>query len=240
MNLISKHLNKENLKSKIFHFESETICAFTGEKISEGIKLSEIAGDTFTDHTYIKYDSEYVSLDIALLIQPVIRIGDSVKKNGKENWTALRNYSYYASENELTLLKRENILDLLLNIPDAPFCFAVTYSNKKHTSFKCRKNTNKDVFTVTTDVGEVLFNKAKVLEFLQTIQNWYSIIPEKKDTAAQPTFFTKANILGEFPMSLKISEYGEKKFEEENNFLLKYRNTSLFELVVHLINKHNG
>jgi hypothetical protein len=235
MEIIAKHLNENNLKSKIF--DVNTICAFTGKKITKGIKLSEISGETFTDHAYIKHNSEFVSVEIALLVQPVIRIGESVKKNGKENWTALRNYSYYASQKELRLLKREDILNILLNIPETPFCFAVTYSNKKHTSFKCKKNTSKDCFMVTTDVGDVFFEREKVLQFLPIIQNWYSVPKEKQNTSAQPTYFTKSNILGEFPMSQKINEYGAEKFETENEFLQKYRDTALFELVTHLLNK---
>ena len=235
MNLISKYLNIANIPSKVF--DVDTICAFTGEKITKGVKLSDIAGDTFTDHAYIKYDSEFVSIDIALLIQPVIRIGESVKKNGKENWTALRNYSYYASENELKLLKRDDILDLLLNIPNLPFCFAVTYSNKKHTSFKCKLNHSKDCFIVTTDIGDVLFEREKVLDFLPIVKKWYSVVKGKEETSAQPTYFTKSNIHGEFPFAQKINEYGLELFEQENEFLQKYRNTALFELVIHVLNK---
>lgn len=47
MNLISKHLDKKNLKLKVYQVDS--ICAFTGKKITEGVLMKDLIKKTFTD-----------------------------------------------------------------------------------------------------------------------------------------------------------------------------------------------
>lgn len=230
MNLIAKHLDHVNLKIKVYSFAAPVICAFTGQKISKGVLMKDLIKPTFTDQEYIKYPSKYASIETALLIEEVIKT--------EKGFNSLRNYSFFATENKLQLLKREEISSLLFNIPETPFQIGVTYSNKKHISFKAPINYDCFNYQIITDLGIVNFNKKQVLEYLDIIQSWYTIIPEKKETAAQPTYFTKDEIKGlSIPLQKKINEYGLQKYFQETQFLQKYRNTSLFNLIVHTLNK---
>ena len=227
MDIIAKHLDRSQLKYPIHKIE--TICAFHGEKITEAIKLKDLVSDVFTDWEYIKHHSGYVSINTALCI------GDVVP--GKTRNNSLRNYSYFASNSELIFLSRQDILELLLNIPETPFRIAVSYNNKKHTAYKTVLNTSKESFLITTDLYSVVFERIHVEKFLSVIQSWYSVIPEKATTTTQPTYFTKEEILnGNGPYHKQIV-YGIDKFETENEFLKPFRNTQIFELITHLINK---
>lgn len=148
MRIIAKHLDRGNLKYPVHAVD--TRCAFTGEFIREAVKVTDLVSDVFTDWEYVKYPTGWASIDAALCIGDVLP--------GKTRNNALRNYSFFATENELRLLGRESILDILLNIPKTPFRVAVTFNNKKHTSYKTVENTDTRLFTVTTDIrGNILF-----------------------------------------------------------------------------------
>jgi CRISPR type IV-associated protein Csf1 len=226
--LISKHLNRQNLKLKIYQVSS--ICAFTGVKITEGVLMKDLIKPTFTDQELIKFNSEYASIDIALLIEEVIK--------GEKGFNSMRNYSFYADESKLKLLKRENILELLLNIPNKPFQIGVTFSNKKHLAYKSPVNFDTDNYQVMTDLGIVNFEREKAIEIIGIAQKWYSVLPDKKETAALPTYFTKEQIKGlSNPNHKQIQAYGLQKYFKESQELDKFRNTSLFNLIIHCLNK---
>lgn len=227
MELITKHLSRKNLKCKVY--EKETICAFSGKEIKEGVLLVDLISDVFTDFEYVKYPSNYVSIEYAMLIADVVK--------GKTRNNSLRNYSYLATDNELRFLKREDFMELLFNIPETPFRIALSYNFKKHTTYKTVLNTLKEDYTITTDLYNVRFSKAHVEKFLPVIQEWYTAIPEKSKTVAQPTWFTKQEIMTGVVGYHKTQPYGLEKFEEQNNFLLPFRNTHIFELIVHILNK---
>lgn len=229
MEIIAKHLDKSLLKYQIIE-GLDTVCAFTGRHISKGYKLTDIISKVFTDFEYIRYDSKYVSEEIALCIQEVI----PTAKGGKNS---LRSYSYLATEKELRFFKREDTLELLLNIPETPFRMAVSFNFKKHTSYKTALNSSKDNFVVATDLFNVRFDRTEVLRFLPLIQSWYTIIPGKEGSSQQPTFFSKADILGGNADYKKQVVYGLDKFESENEFLKPYRNTQLLTFIVHVLNK---
>lgn len=227
--MIEKHLDRSLIKSPVV--ECDTICAFTGEKIKEGVLKSKLLSIKFTDFDLIKYNSDYVSVGIALLLSNVI-------DNGKGRFNPLRNYSFYADKNGYRLLAREDILELLLDIPDVPeFQICVTYSNKKHIAYRSKPQINKNLFTVTTDRGNVLFDMIKVRRALPIIQSWYTILPGNK-SKQEPTFFTKAEILGEaLPNYNKITTYGTSKFFKENKKIEEFRGTFLLNFLVHILNK---
>lgn len=228
MNLIAKHLDRTNLKYPIHQVSTQ--CAFTGKEINEAIKLDDLVSDVFTDWEHVKYPTEWVSIEAALCIGDVLP--------GKTRNNALRNYSYFACETGLKLLSRESILELLLNIPEVPFVIAVSFNNKKHTSYKTVENTDVNRFKVTTDIwGNVAFDRYTVNRVLPIMQRWYCVIPEKAGTAAQPTYFTKDEIRTGIAPYFKQVSYGLGRFEEENTALLPYRDTHLFNLLIHLLNK---
>lgn len=227
-NLISKHLNPNLLNIPIEQVDA--ICAFTGQPISEGVPLKQLIKKTFTDQEIIRYPSDYASVDIALIMERVIA--------GQKGLTSLRNYSFYATEKELKLLKREEILELLLHIPKTPFQIGITFSHKKHIAYRCVVNYDKSNYIITTDKGNVSFNKLIAADIVLIMQRWYKILPGQETSKLQPTYFTKKEISGEgIPKTSKIKEYGIKCYFQENQFLDKYRKTLLFELLVHILNK---
>lgn len=261
-NLIANHLNQNNLKLKIYKINS--ICAFSGKNISEGVLLKDLIKKTFTDYEYVKFNSEYVSIDITLLIEEIIPISEKsnqfpteemtkdMKEIGiksveiisdiksKRRFNSIRNYSFFANLDILILLKRDEILKLLLNIPSSStgFQVGITYSHKKHIAYKAPINFDTENYQVITDLGIVNFEKQKAIKIIKIAQKWYTVLPEKINTEAKPTFFTKDQIKGfSLPNYNQIKNYGIVKYMNENKELEKYRKTLLFNLIIHLLNK---
>lgn len=224
--LIAKHLDKKVLGEPE---EVDTICAFTGQKINEGFKLKDALSSSFTDYEYIKYKSEYVSVELALLLSGKII-------NGK---AGLRNYSFLATENELKIFKTEEVWRALFEEKETPFMLCVTFNGKKHTSFKAKLNYNNTDFVIQTDLAPVRIYMPDVNEVFPIIQNRYSVIPEKKETSMKPTFFTKEEI--EFGCSnfKKIEQYGAEKFFSEEKILNKYRGSMFLKLLTFVVRKND-
>jgi len=237
INLIAQHLDRQHLPIQV-HPCKGAICAFTGQKISEGVLMKDLIKSTFTDHAYIRYSSEYASVGAALCIEAVIPTGKK-KKSGKDLLNSLRSYHYFSNPKQLKLLARDEILPLVLDPPEGPYVLVFTHSNKKHTAYKAVVNSNPAQVTVTTDVANVLVDQARLAEYLPTMLKWYAVIPEKAHTAAQPTWFNKAHI-GGAPINLKAIAAYPGDFESENDLLEKYRHSLDFDLILNLIQKQNA
>jgi len=222
--IISKHLNKDNIKIPIYH-NINSICAITGENITCGVLKKDLIKSTFTDHQYLRYHSDYVSLEVALTI---------------ENWegrVGLRSYSFIATENNLTFLDRSEILKYVVKPPENSFIFCVTFSHKKHIAFKSKLNSNSEKFTITTDLGDVFIDLKDDMNLIKTINDWYTIIKGQEDKKQPQTYFTKQNILGETePIQERILLYGINRFINQDKFLNKYRNTLKLKLLTHILN----
>lgn len=226
--MISRFLDKKLIKTPIV--ECDAICAFTGKKISEGVEKSKLISNTFTDFDLIKYNSKFVSVDIALKLSNVIL-------TDKGRYNPLRNYSFFCNEDGYQLLKREDILDKVLNIDCDKFQICVTFSNKKHIAYRSVIQTNQRNFVITTDVGHIPFNLDDVDKVLPTMQKWYSVPPDNK-SSQEPTFFTKAEIKGEtIPNYKKILAYGFTQYFNDTELLNKYRDTNFMMLLTHMLNK---
>lgn len=229
MDLIARHLNEKNLKIPIYD-GINGMCAFSGIPLTRGVLLDDLISDVFTDWEFVKYKSQYCSVEIALCISEVIQ--------GKSSFNSLRNYSFMATESQLQLLQRNEILDKFMNIHECPFRCGVTFNNKKHLSFKTVLNTDASNFIVSTDImGNVRFDVNIVKAILPIAQKWYSVIQGKETSSAQPTYFTKDEILyGNAPYK-KQEFYGFEQYEHENEILKQYRNTNFFKLLIHILNK---
>lgn len=226
--MIETFLDRKLIKSPIVECNSR--CAFTGEKIKEGVLKSKIISKTFTDFDCIKFKSDYVSVGIALLLSNVI-------KTEKGTFNSLRNYSFKTNTKGFDILNRANILDFLLSKKSTPFQICITFSNKKHIAYKSKKQVSSNFFTITSDIGDIIFDVSKTKEILPVIQRWYSVVKDNK-SKQQPTNFTKSEILGEnIPIFKKIQAYGASKYFKENNIIEKYRNTLYFKLLIHILNK---
>lgn len=225
LELIAQHLNELNLKLPIH--KVDTVCSFTGEKIVAGVSNDDLIQHTFTDHAYIKYPSGYSSIHAALCMSAVIK--------SEKGFNSLRNYSYLATNQELKLLKRSDILSILVEPPSTEFVLCVTYSNKKHTAYKSRVNYSDDDYVVTTDKGNVEVNLYNLKYILPILQSWYTVT---KDTKQQPTYFTKKDILNGCSDTRRIHAYGVEKYFEESAQIESFRNTAFLELVVFALNKN--
>jgi hypothetical protein len=229
-NIIAQHIPNSALNIRVYDLQKETdshtLCAFTGKPIQFACLKKDVIGANFTDHAFLRYPSAYVDVDIAKLILPTIQ-GNS-----------LRNYSFYANQTELRLLKREDILPLL-DCLETPFILGVTFSNKKHIGFKTTPQYNSDKFRIYTDIGKCEFDRQKHTPILEVMKRWYTIIAGKAHTEAQPTYFTKANILGEtLPNANQIQAYGEERYFEENTIIEPIRNTLILKVLCQILNKN--
>lgn len=232
INFLGNHLLKYLPADISLHRGISTICAFTGEYIDEGFLLKDILSANFTEYEYIKYNSDYISINAFLCLAEIIPSANNINRKN-----SLRVYNYYVDDKELLLLKREELLDYIIKFKQTPFVFCITYNNKKHTSFKAKLNYDNEEFVVRTDLSNVHIKKKEVLEVLPIMQNWYTILQGKEDTAAQPTFFSKQEILSGKLNFNKVLEYGEEKAFEENEILAQYRGAQWFELITHCLNK---
>ncbi len=227
INFIAKHLTREYIRDRIY--ECDAVCAFTGLPIQQGIKKSDAISSKFTDHAYLKYPSDYISIDAYLCIKEVIET--------EKGANALRNYSFYVDETGLRLLKRDEILTLMLGQLRTPFVLCVSFNGKKHTSYKATVNYDSENYVITTDEGDVEFsNNAQTNTLIKACQTFYSIIPQSKD---ESTWFTKDEIFtGNFPTK-KIQAYGIDEFTRISNVIRPYFNTPLLRLLTFVLNKLN-
>lgn len=223
--LISKHLDL----SKLENIEDvNTICLFTGLPIAKGIHKNQVIKNTFTDLEFLKYKSDYVSVEVASTMTNIIK--------SKTRPASLRNYSFVANEDHLILLKRNELLKTLLSPPKPPFFFCLSFNNKKHLAFKSRVNFNTENYHLTTDLGDCFVEKYKVKKILPVIQKWYTVVPEKATTKAEPTYFTKEEILQGSKNYTRIDNYPGNYFQE-NSQIEKYRGTMLLKVLVHCLIK---
>ena len=160
VDFIAKHLQDRPLP-KLKVEEVNTICAFTGEPITEGVKLQNAIKGSFNDYEYLRYDSDYVGLNFIRCTKNII--------NEK---SSLRNYGYFVTDSKLGLIvaennvgsfkgadySRANLWDFIIKEKETPFVLCVTFNGKKHTSFKARINESNKQFIVTTDQGNVRIN----------------------------------------------------------------------------------
>jgi CRISPR type IV-associated protein Csf1 len=218
-----------NLECELPIIDCDSICRMCGKSIIEGVKQKDIIKkSTFTDYQYLKYNSDILCVDCCALI-------GTIKVNGKKTW--LRNFSFICADNGLLFLKRHELLEHILNPPEPPFVYVITYTNKKHIAFKSEIQHNNECYKIFTDKGEVIIEPEKLKEITKIIQSWYSILPGKEESKQQPTYFTKGEILSGAKNMKNIQAYGLHKYIEENKFLGSFRNTALLKLLVFAVNK---
>ena len=215
--------------SKLPLQECQAVCAFSGKALTEGVPTSFAIKNTFNDRAYLRYPAQYVSRE-AYICLGVLTV------NGEAGWE-MRKYSFLATDNEFRILQRKDILDVMLNIHSVPFVLSFTESNKKHRSFKCTLNHSTEDFIVRTDNLDVRVDMRLVREILPTMQRWYSIVPEKRETAAAPTWFTKDDIKFGCTNNNKINYYGLEQYFTENAFLDKFRTFPIFTFLTDILTK---
>lgn len=224
--IISPHLPIETLDNVE---DVDTICLFTGKRISQGVHRKNVIKKTFTDHDYLKYDSDYVGLEVAATMANIMP--------GSKGLVSLRNYSFIANLDRLVLLSNQDVIDHIINPIEPPFVFCLTFSNKKHLAFKATTNyLSLDHYYITTDLGRCLIIPIVINKYLVIVQRWYSIIPGKESTNTKPTWFTKQEITTGVISPGKIENY-PGDFFNENALIDKYRGTLHFKIIIHFLTK---
>ena len=201
-------------------------CALCGQNPDgelQGMHIKEVIGEKFLDNDYLKSGHEICQFCIACL------------GKGQDPSQCIRTQSFIATQSSLQILKRDEIWSIILSPPQEPFVFGVTFSHKKHISFKANVNLPGKTYQIQTEnytVDVKLDENLKVL--MLYMQNWYSV---NKDTSAQPTWFTKDEIKFGTHRYGVIEKYGIDEYLREDAFLKKYRGTGLLDLLTFLLNK---
>ena len=234
--LIAKSLNVEKaLEGYNVEKLEGKVCLFSGLPIDKGVHVKKALSGNFTDFDACKgLGSEYVGLDVMACLKQGFEVE-------KDKFTELRKYSFLATEKGIEVIRTANLLECLLKDKPTPFvfCFAMLRAQKaqKHLSFKSQVNYQNDVFTVTTECGDILFDRSKAKEVLPIIEAWYSITDDTKGKATTHTYFNKDEILNGCQNLKRIEKYGVEKYYTENAILQGYRGQLFFELLVRSLQK---
>lgn len=222
--IIGKHLSP--------HIEVPVIpgrCRMCGASDVPGYPSSQILSAGFMDGAYLSGGQ-----DTHICAYCAACIG-----YGQERTKFIKNSSFLATPSALRLLKREDLWEVLVvtayDITE-PFVIGVTYAHKKHISFKAKTNLPDDPgkFWVQTENDTVWVDIPVMSDAIEIMQKWYTVC---NPTAAQPTFFTKADILSGCTNYKRIEEYGTMRYMEENQVLQRFRGAVCLELLTHALNK---
>lgn len=223
---LAKHLPEpEGVK------DCKAVCRLCGEEIWRGVPFSKVVSSNFTDFAAFRFPSAFLCAPCSA------SLGRAV--HPEKGDVALRNYSFLATEEDLHFLKREQVWQWMENPPEPPFVFGVTYAGKKHIAYRAQVATQKEDFVVTTETDRLRVFKSQWEEVSPVVQSWYTVIPEKATTQAQPTWFTKEEILTGRAGHWKVEAYGVEKFFTENAILEPFRGQSFLGLLVFAANKVN-
>lgn len=217
--LIAKHFKIPDIGQRI-----ET-CCLCGSKNYTGFIRKKIISKSFMDWDFVN-DFPDICCYCATCL------GYNQKSN-----EAIRTTSFIATEYVLIRLKRENIWEYLISPPNEMFVFCVTYSHKKHLSFKSEINLpNSLLYSVRTDNSKVHIKITDLKKIMPVIQNWYTVC---KETKQEPTWFTKKDILFGCNNFKRIEEYGVEKYLHENEIINPFRHTNFLELITYALNKQS-
>jgi len=206
--ILSKHLEYIFYidKSKI----KNTYCKICGIK-KECIKEKEAISSNFTNHDLCKCkDSLYICIDCTKCLKDV----------------ELRRNNFIADKNNLYLFKKNDIEEYVFNIDKYikdDFIVGITYTFKKHNSFKCNINSNFEKFYIQQEDDKILFdlNKAKYI---------YDILNDAY------LYFTKDELLtGEYK-TISVYQYTLTSFDLLEKTIKDIRKTNLFKFLIYILN----
>jgi hypothetical protein len=225
--LIAQHLDNAALLPVQ---ECDTVCAFSGQRITKGVRLKDAISGNFTDHAYLRYPSEYCAVDIAQCLKPL---------SAENARASLRNYSFLATPSELRLLKRAEYLDAITQPKELPFVLCLSFGGKKHISYKATPQYSNEAFTIYTDKGEAAATTAALAIIVPIAQRWYSIVAGQENKAQPSTYFTKDEIYtGQMPHP-KVRRYAEAfpSYWEEYAAMRYYFNTPMLLVIKEALQK---
>ena len=157
---IGKHIDDSDIDKPMIN--GKITCKLCGGISNRGV--TKMITDSFTDTAYFEHpQSDFLCFNCAKCL------GKITTSEGKK--TFFRNFSFLCTDNYIKIMKREDLFDVLLSPPTPPFILCVTFSNKKHMSFKASIQEDKKRYSATTDIGDNnvvyffsnLYNKIRIL-----------------------------------------------------------------------------
>lgn len=215
--LIGKHLEPNCTMPPI------RTCALCGAENIPGYPLPDIIGPSFMDWGLIDHAASGICVYCAACLG-----------TGRPRTEWLRSASFLATQDYLLRLKREDIWEFLLAPPDLPFVFGVTYTHKKHISFKAPINYSKERYFVQTEDIAIEVTPSRIQRLCQVMQDWYTA---RKDIKTAPTWFTKRDILQGCQNFKRIEAYGVARYIEGDQVISPFRGTALLRLLTYALNK---
>ena len=221
MKLINTHIIARNLPEVS---GTDTItCVVCGEQPTLGFPKAEVIGSSFMDH-------EALGAGNGVCIHCAACLG-----MGQERGKRLVMTSFLATEAALLRLPREELLAHILDPPVAPFVFGITYSHKKHITFRAPVNMpGQRPYVIRTDNGSVSVHPERLADLVAAMRAWYTVC---KDTAQEPTWFTKEEIRLGCRNYKRIETFGAARYLREDAVIHPYRGTALLDLLAYALNK---
>lgn len=216
--IIGRHIKADLPDLKRF----DGCCAVCGGIDHPGWPIENVVTSTFADIDWLT-GGRYVC-------EPCLKcLGQGQPRN---RW--VKNFSCLATEDELRILKREDLWEHLLNPPEKPFVLNITFAHKKHMSFKSRVNPGGSPYWVTSDIDTVLIDLDTIRPAIEIMQRWYTVCDTTKQ---RPTWFTKNDIARGATNFKRIERYGANRYLREDSELERFRGTHALEILLYALNK---
>lgn len=206
--LIYKSLNlKEKIKNYGYHIKNKEFnCAWCGNEHKRGFKVKKITSSNFTNWDLMQNpSSEYMCPACsAPFLGSKIKDIDYTNGNEKNLRRLLIYYHFIATKNKFIAFKNDELPEYLMNPPipeNEPFVFCVTYSYKKHNSFRAIINHSKDKFKIRAETKVINFDRKKAKDILPVLWELY-------------LYFTKEEIINQHFPTNKIFQMGVDRFDE--------------------------
>lgn len=191
-----------------FDIKGETVerqhCWLCGGTLDgEGIHKNDAIKETFTDNDRARGSgADYVCMSCVWCL----------------SFKQLRNYSIFATENELRHPSRVEMRDILLNPPMGAWLLCAAVSGQKHLCFKSKINYSNQKYSTLLEETLVIVEKSSFSRILSIVEWLYN------------AGFTKEEIVScNFP-SHKIIKCGLEEFELHSKEIYKCKGSRILSL----------
>lgn len=186
-------------------------CMICGEKRNGVIAKKVIRNERFTNFDEIHID------------------GDVVCKHCEECMknAALRRRSFIAHAEGLVFLEKNDIEKYIFGLEaqgiKAPFIVCITQSFKKHMFFRAVMNNDFKRYYIQAEEEKLLFDVTNAKKLYDILNDAY-------------LYFSKEELLTLNFKTMSAAEYGVNRVGDLLKVLTPYRQTSLYKLLVHIMN----
>lgn len=187
------------------------ICMICGEPRNGVIAKKVIRNERFTNFDEIHIDGDVVCPHC-----------EECMKNA-----ALRRRSFIAHAGGLIFLEKNDIEKYIFDLEkqgiQAPFIVCITQSFKKHMFFRAVMNNDYDCYYIQAEEEKLRFDVAEAKKLYELLNDAY-------------LYFSKDELLTLSFKTMSAAEYGVDRIGDLIHTLAPYRQTSLYKLLVHIMN----